>query len=109
MGPFFFKDEKGEAVTVDGSRYREMIRSFLMPAVGTLQNRELLWFQQDGATCHSAKETLKLLQETFEDRIISRGCDFPWPPRSPDLSPPDFFLWGYLKERVYLSKPRNVA
>jgi len=25
-----------------------------------------------------------------------------WPPRSPDLTPCDFFLWGYIKERVYV-------
>ena len=25
-----------------------------------------------------------------------------WPPRSPDMTPCDFFLWGYLKERVYV-------
>ena len=25
-----------------------------------------------------------------------------WPPRSPDMTPCDFFLWGYVKERVYV-------
>ncbi|KOC69125.1 hypothetical protein WH47_07576, partial [Habropoda laboriosa] len=30
------------------------------------------------------------------------------PPRSPDLTAPDFFLGGYLKERVYVNKPRTV-
>jgi len=34
--------------------------------------------------------------------------DVPWPPRSPDLSSCDFFLWGYLKGRVYTHKPRNL-
>ena len=29
--------------------------------------------------------------------------------QSPDLSPPDFFLWGYLKDRVYQEKPRTLA
>ena len=32
----------------------------------------------------------------------------PWPPRSPDLSACDFFLWGYLKSKVYVRKPRTV-
>ncbi len=31
-----------------------------------------------------------------------------WAPRSPDLTIPDFFLWGYLKSRVYNSKPKNI-
>jgi len=24
-----------------------------------------------------------------------------WPPRSPDATPCDFFLWGYVKDQVY--------
>jgi len=31
-----------------------------------------------------------------------------WPPRSPDLSSLDYFLWGYLKGKVYAIKPRNL-
>jgi len=41
----------------------------------------------------------------FGDRVISKGL---WPPRSPDLTPPDYFLWGYLKGRVYQNKPRTI-
>jgi len=37
-----------------------------------------------------------------------RFGDVPWPPRSPDLSSCDFFLWGYLKGRVYTHKPHNL-
>ena len=39
----------------------------------------------------------------FDDRIISKAL---WPPRS-DVSPPDFFLWGALKGKVYANKPRT--
>ena len=31
-----------------------------------------------------------------------------WPPRSPDLTPCDFFLWGYLKAKVYTSPPIDL-
>ena len=31
-----------------------------------------------------------------------------WPSRSSDLTSPDFFLWGYLKERVYVNKPETL-
>ncbi|KAJ4450786.1 hypothetical protein ANN_02216 [Periplaneta americana] len=41
----------------------------------------------------------------FDDRIISRNL---WPPRSPDLTTPDFFLWGYLKDRVYATRPQTL-
>lgn len=66
------------------------------------------WFQQDGATAHTANQTLQLLQQRFNDRIISRRTDNIWASHSPDLNPPDFFLWGYVKDRVYVNKPRTV-
>ena len=31
-----------------------------------------------------------------------------WPPHSQDLSPPDFFLWRYLKGKTYANKPRTL-
>jgi hypothetical protein len=37
----------------------------------------------------------------FEDKIMSRYRDIPWPARSPDLSACDFFLWGYLKSKIF--------
>ncbi|GFX14694.1 hypothetical protein TNCV_4016921 [Trichonephila clavipes] len=48
-------------------------------------------FMQDGATSHTAKPVKAFLIQTFgEDRIVSRRCRYPWPPRSPDLTPADF-------------------
>ena len=66
------------------------------------------WWQQDGAIAHTARATMQMLTVMFQDRIISRNSAFPWPPRSPDLTAPDFFLWGYLKEKVYVNKPRTI-
>jgi len=45
------------------------------------------------------------IQFFFGDRAISKGL---WPPRSPNLTPPDYFLWGYLKGRVYQNKPQTI-
>ncbi|GFT81907.1 uncharacterized protein TNCV_3908821 [Trichonephila clavipes] len=56
-----------------------------------------LWFQQDGATCHTARATIDLLKDTFDDRLISRFGPVNWPSRSCDLTPLDYFLWGYVK------------
>jgi hypothetical protein len=36
---------------------------------------EDMWFQHDGATCHTARETTELLRETFLGRVISRNGD----------------------------------
>ncbi|GFY09619.1 putative DD41D transposase [Trichonephila clavipes] len=67
-----------------------------------------LWFQQDGATCHTARVTIDLLKDTFGDRLISRFGPVNWPPRSCDLTPLDYFLWGYVKSLVYADKPQAL-
>ncbi|GFW28450.1 DUF4817 domain-containing protein [Trichonephila clavipes] len=53
-----------------------------------------LWFQQDGATCHTARATIDLLKDTFGDRLISHFGPVNWTPRSCDLTPLDYFLWA---------------
>ncbi|GBN62021.1 hypothetical protein AVEN_64186-1 [Araneus ventricosus] len=40
--------------------------------------------------------------------IIGYGGCVEWPPRSPDLNPLDFFLWGYIKQRVYATPPPTL-
>ncbi|GFV14823.1 transposable element Tc3 transposase [Trichonephila clavipes] len=67
-----------------------------------------LWFQQDDATCHTARATIDLLKDTFGDRLISRFGTVNWPPRSCDLTPLDYFLWGYVKSLVYADKPQTL-
>ncbi|GFU41349.1 uncharacterized protein TNCV_3011681 [Trichonephila clavipes] len=67
-----------------------------------------LWFQQDGASCHTARATIDLLKDTFGDRLISRFGPVNWPPRSCDLTPLDYFLWGYVKLLVYADKPQTL-
>jgi hypothetical protein len=42
----------------------------------------------------------------FPGHLISLRGDMGWPARSPDLSPCDFFLWGYPKEKVFKHRPR---
>lgn len=108
LGPFFFEDEENDAaLTVNGERYRDMITSFLWPKIEE-NNLHELWFQQDGATCHTMTDTIALLRQKFPGRVISRRGDKEWPPRSCDLSPLDYFLWGYVKENVYANKPKTI-
>ena len=70
-----------------------------------LQNQ---WFQQDGAPPHRAAEIKSWLQNRFQDRLIAKGMNIEWPPYSPDLTPPDFFLWGHLKSQVYECRPKTI-
>ncbi|GFW07754.1 putative DD41D transposase [Trichonephila clavipes] len=71
-------------------------------------NNQELWFQQDGATCHTARATIDLLKDTFGDRLISRFGPVNWPPRSCGSTPLDYFLWGYVKSLVYADKPQTL-
>ncbi|GFW08928.1 helitron_like_N domain-containing protein [Trichonephila clavipes] len=91
IGPYFFKNDEGHNVTVNGDRYRAMITNFFIPELNNHDVQEL-WFQQDGATCHTARATVDLLKDTFGDRLISRFGPVNWPPRSCDLTPLDYFL-----------------
>ena len=65
-------------------------------------NTENIWFQQDGATAHTAGKTMDMLRMNCPLRVISIFGDIPWPSRSPDLSPLDFFLYRYLKKTFTL-------
>ena len=44
----------------------------------------------------SADDTINLLKLFFSGRLI-KG-DYDWPPRSPDLTPLNFYLWEYLSQ-----------
>ena len=57
---------------------------------------------------HSSNESLAWLQQHFPDRLISRRCDPQWSPHLPYLNPPDFYLRGYLKNRVYANNPQTT-
>ena len=48
------------------------------------------------------------LHELFGDHIVALNHDIEWPARSPNLTPCDFFLWGYLKSKVYVTPPENM-
>lgn len=86
-----------------------MIREFALPSLRELFHGDdtglanLIWMQ-DGASPHFGG--LPLLDEHFAGRWMGRGtrrfpAPYPWPPRSPDLTVADFFLWGYLKSKLY--------
>ena len=63
------------------------------------------WFIQDGAPAHRRILVRNRLQELFPNRVIALGHPVEWPPRSPDLTPLDFWLWGDVKAKVYSQGP----
>ena len=109
IGPFFIQGN------LNGERYLELLQTEIVPAIQNLFPGEEfgeVWFQQDGAPPHYSVIVRDYLNVTFPNRWIGRGVvgvlAIAWPPRSPDLTPLDFFLWGYLKDRVYKVMPANV-
>ena len=64
IGLFFFKNEQGEAVTVNDDRYRAMLNEFLFTKIEA-EDIGNIWFQQDGATSRSAEATLDVLRPTL--------------------------------------------
>jgi hypothetical protein len=108
-GLFFFVD------TVTKEQYKDMLgNSFILHLLATGFPIHTQWFLQDGARPHTANVVLDFLYETFNFRVMSHR--FPecheggklWLPHSPDTNPCDFFLWGFLKEKVLQRRPENV-
>jgi hypothetical protein len=83
IGPLFFDSY------VNAEAHKELIHQF----IALLQVDEgNCWFQQDNATAHTAASTMVILHEYFGENLIPKGL---WPPRSPDVTSPDFLLWSY--------------
>ena len=67
-----------------------------------------LIFQHDGHPAHRSGDVVAFLNETVPEYIGWNG-PIPWPPRSPDLAPCDYALWGHAKEFIYdVHPPRTV-
>jgi len=110
LGPYFFEDNEGAAVIVTSEHYVAMLRNFCEPELRRHGiDPSSVWFQQDGATAHTVRASMSALREMLPQHVISRGGDVLWPAHSPDLSACYYFLWGYLKSRVFISKPRTIV
>jgi len=70
-------------------------------------NTQNIWFQQDRP--YFAIVVRQFLNNIFSNGWIERCDQIEWPPRSQDLSPLDCFLWRYLKNSVYATKPADIA
>ena len=101
-GPFFFAEK-----TIRHETYLDMLQLFMLPQLEQDDNMDIV-FQQDGAPPHWAWDVRNFLNATFNGMWCGRGGPIAWPPNSPDLTPPDFFVWGFVKDLVYAQKPRNI-
>ena len=70
----------------------------------------MYWFlQQDGAGEHITNGVREWLNKTFHGRVISRMMEHPWPAKSPDLSPLDYWFWNVAMAELRRAPPRNIG
>ena len=94
LGPFIFDG------SLTGVRYLHFLQNEFEDMLDNLNlhtRRNLQWYQHDGAPPHNFQLVRNYLNEIFPNRWIGRNAPILWPPRSPDLSVLDFFLWGAVK------------
>lgn len=94
---------------LNGETYKLFLENdlpLLLEEVNVNLRRHMV-FQNDGAPCHYAAQVRNHLNETYPNRWIGRNGPIRWPPRSPDLNPIDFFIWGYYKDIAYARESLN--
>ena len=92
--------------------YLELLNTTIFPYIVGLHSSQMvakeLFFQHDGTPLHFGTQVRNALNENMPDRWIGRRGTIDWPPRSPDLTPIDYFLWVYMKNKVYKRKVRKL-
>ena len=96
IGPYFF-----DVDTVKGKDYLKMLNENFLPILRNKRIVRTIQFQQDGVPPHYSTTVHNWLNDTFPGRWIDRRGPIEWAPRSPDLTPLDFYQWGYVKQVVY--------
>jgi hypothetical protein len=104
VGPIFFYEP------LDGPHYLQFLQN---EVEGFLENLPIaiydrVMFQQDGAPAHNSRAVIQYLTNRFGERWIGTNGPVRWPARSPDLTILDFFVWAYLKEKVYATPPTTL-
>ncbi len=108
IGPIFVEKN------VDSPVYRKILKIEAFPQFTAMKKFSKFWFQRDGAKAHTADLTLALVETHFKKRVISnrfalKKRGWSWLPYSPDLSPLDYFLWNYVKDRCYANRPTTIS
>ena len=107
-GPFFYAE-----ATVTGVSYLNVLQQWLFPQLHEAEPENFIW-QQDGVLPHWHAFVRDWLNNVVPNTWIGcKGLDdracFALPSCSPDLMPCDFYLWGFVKDRVYVpSLPANL-
>lgn len=86
--------------TMNGERYVQVLNERVLPHFTNGAGRTRI-FQQDGAPPHYSLAARQILNEHLDGRWIGRRGPIEWPARSPDLTACDYWLWSYLRQKLY--------
>jgi len=105
IGPFVFDNN------LTGNTYEVFLRNELPGLLEDipLMRRSQMYFQHDGAPPHYTRYVREYLNESYPNHWLGRGGPVARPPRSPDLTPLDYYLWGHVKTLVYETKGDSRA
>ena len=84
--------------TMNGERYCKILREKVLPF---FTRKRQMMYQQDGAAPHYSISARQILDQQMPQQWIGRRGHIEWPARSPDLTVCDYWLWSYLRSRVY--------
>lgn len=105
IGPILYEG------TLNGPRYLELLKNEVEDILDGLPLCKMIntvW-QQDGAPPHNSREVQTYLNEKYGIRWIGTNGPIRWPPRSPDITPLDFFIWGHVKNLIYINTFHDVG
>ncbi|GFY66643.1 putative mariner [Trichonephila inaurata madagascariensis] len=94
--------------TIDGPRYLDMLIEVGVLQLQARPDSAELFFRQDGIPPHCSLAINQYLDQEFPHPWMGKRINIEWSPRSPDLTPMDFFFWGAVKDKVYSRKPVTV-
>ncbi|KAF6779840.1 hypothetical protein AHF37_00695 [Paragonimus kellicotti] len=104
VGPYFFDGDFNSQTYLQS--FTDVLKPYLDSLSPDVRNR--MFFQHDAIRTHCAKLVQSWLDENFPSRWIGKNGKIDWPPRSFDLTPMTFFLWDYLKSRVFDPPPKSL-
>lgn len=103
LGPIIFEGN------MNGQKYLGLLQNDienLLEELPVINYNQIIW-QQDGAPAHNVVQVTEFLNNKY-NLWIGRHGPIHWPPNSPDLSPLDLFLWGYLKNKIYYNRSHTL-
>ena len=93
---------------MNSERYLNALEDTLVTRLNVIDRDQDMIFMQDGAPPHYATAVRHFLNDALPGQWLGRRGPLEWPARSCDITPCDFFLWGWAKEQVYSRSPSTL-